>query len=174
MRMQDDVTDALKFAVSKGWVDDKRVCIAGASYGGYATLMGLAKDPAQYRCGVAWVAVTDPRLLFNVYWSDISAAAKAYSMPQMIGDLQKDDAMLSANSPLAQARRIKAPVLLAYGGNDRRVPLVHGEKMRDALTQAGNAPEWIVYGDEGHGWMRTNNILDFWRRVDAFLARHLK
>lgn len=52
--------------------------------------------------------------------------------------------------------------------------LVHGEKMRDALTQAGKPPEWIVYGDEGHGWMRTNNILDFWRRVDAFLARHLK
>jgi len=174
MRMQDDVSDALKFAVSKGWVDDKRVCIAGASYGGYATLMGLAKDPGQYRCGVAWAAVTDPRLLFNVYWSDISTVAKAYSMPQMIGDLQKDDAMLSANSPLEQARRIKAPVLLAYGGNDRRVPLVHGEKMRDALTRAGNPPEWIVYGDEGHGWVRTNNILDFWRRVDAFLARHLK
>ncbi len=92
----------------------------------------------------------------------------------MIGDLQKDDAVLSANSPLEQARRIKAPVLLAYGGNDRRVPLVHGEKMRDALAQAGNAPEWIVYGDEGHGWMRINNILAFWRRVDAFLAKHLK
>lgn len=174
MRMQDDVSDALKFAVSKGWVDDKRVCIAGASYGGYATLMGLAKDPGQYRCGVAWAAVTDPRLLFNVHWSDISAVSKSYSMPQMIGDLKKDDAMLSANSPLEQARKIKAPVLLAYGNEDRRVPIVHGEKMRDALTQAGNPPEWVVYGDEGHGWVRTSNVLDFWRRVDAFLAKHLK
>jgi len=173
-RMQDDVTDALKFAVDKGWVDGKRVCIAGASYGGYATLMGLAKDPGQYKCGIAWAAVTDPRLLFNVYWSDISAVSKTYAMPQLVGDLTQDDAMLTANSPLEQAGRIKAPVLLAYGAKDRRVPLVHGEKMRDALTRFGNPPEWIVYDNEGHGWQNTDNTLDFWRRVDAFLARHLK
>lgn len=173
-RMQDDVTDALKFAVDKGWVDPKKVCIAGGSYGGYSALMGLAKDPDLYRCAVAWIAVTDPRLMYTVHWSDTSERSRQYSMPQTVGDLEKDAAMLKANAPIELAARIKAPVLLAYGGRDMRVPIVHGEKMRDALAGAGNKPEWIVYDDEGHGWGRTRNKVDFWKRVDQFLARHLK
>ncbi|MEW6763134.1 MAG: alpha/beta fold hydrolase [Pseudomonadota bacterium] len=173
-RMQDDVSDALRFAIGKGWVDPKRVCIAGASYGGYAALMGPVRDPGQYRCSVAWLGVTDPRLMYTVHWSDVSEMSKTWSMPQMIGDLKQDAAMLSANSPLEQAARLKTPVLLAYGGKDRRVPLVHGEKMRDALAAAGNRPEWVVYDDEGHGWARTATQRDFWTRVERFLATHLK
>ena len=172
--MQDDVTDALRHAVGKGWVDPKRVCIAGASYGGYATLMGLAKDPDQYRCGVAWVGVSDPSLMFSIFWSDIQRDSKHHSLPQLIGDPVKDAAMLAANSPLKQAARIKAPVLLAYGAKDRRVPIEHGELMREALVKAGNPPEWMVYEDEGHGWQRPETLLDFWGRVETFLARHLK
>lgn len=171
--MQDDVSDALRHAVDKGWVDGRRVCIAGASYGGYATLMGLAKDPDQYRCGVAWVAVSDPRLMFSIHWSDISAEAKRYSLKRLIGDPEADAAMLAANSPLALAGRIKAPLLLAYGGMDRRVPLEHGERMRDALTKAGRPPEWLLYANEGHGWREDENRFDFWRRVEVFLAKHL-
>ena len=174
LAMQDDLTDALRFATAKGWADSKRVCIAGASYGGYATLMGLAKDPDLYRCGVAWVGVTDPTLLFSIHWSDMSADAKRHSMPVLIGDPVKDAAMLAANSPLAQASRIKAPVLLAYGDKDMRVPIEHGERMRDALTANGNAPEWVVYQREGHGWQRKESRIDFWQRVERFLATHLK
>jgi dipeptidyl aminopeptidase/acylaminoacyl peptidase len=112
--------------------------------------------------------------MFNVYWSDISDEAKHYSMPEMIGDPDQDADALAATSPLALASQIKAPVLLAYGGRDRRVPIVHGEKLRDAMTAAGNPPQWIVYDDEGHGWAHTENRLDFWRRVEAFLQQHLK
>ena len=65
-------------------------------------------------------------------------------------------------------------MLLAYGGKDRRVPLVHGEEMREALTNAGNKPEWIQYNDEGHGWSRTVNRIDFWTKVEAFLDKNLK
>lgn len=174
MRMQDDVADALRLAVDKGWVDPKRVCIAGASYGGYSTLMGLAKDKDLYKCGVAWIAVSDPRYMYTVHWSDISESSKQHSMPEMIGDLEKDAAMLAANAPIALASNIKAPLLLAYGARDRRVPLYHGEKMRDALKAAGNPPEWVVYDNEGHGWARSANNIDFWRRTEAFLAKHLK
>jgi dipeptidyl aminopeptidase/acylaminoacyl peptidase len=172
--MQDDVTDALNFAVKSGWVDARRVCIAGASYGGYATLMGLAKDPDQYRCGVAWVGVSDPMLMFSVHWSDVSREIKAHSYTQTIGDPVKDAAMLKANSPLHLAARIKSPVLLAYGRRDRRVPIEHGELMREALRKNGNEPGWIVYDDEGHGWQRPENIIDFWTQVEKFLARHLQ
>ncbi|MDO8286717.1 MAG: alpha/beta fold hydrolase [Rhodoferax sp.] len=172
--MQDDVTDALRFAAQKGWADTKRVCIAGASYGGYAALMGVAKDTDQYRCAVAWVGVSDPSLMFSIHWSDISADSKQFAMPTLIGDPVKDAGMLAANSPLVNAKRIKAPVLLAYGDKDMRVPIEHGEKMRDALQANGNAPEWVVYEGEGHGWRRPETNYDFWGRVEKFLAKHLK
>lgn len=172
--MQDDLTDALQFAAAKGWADPKRVCIAGASYGGYAALMGLAKDPELYRCGVAWVGVTDPALLFSIHWSDMSADAKRFSMPTLIGDPVKDADMLAANSPLVQASRIKAPVFLAYGEKDVRVPIEHGERMRDALKANGNTPEWVVYQGEGHSWRRPETHIDFWQQVERFLSKHLK
>ncbi|MDM4766362.1 alpha/beta fold hydrolase [Pelomonas sp. SE-A7] len=172
--MQDDLADALKFAVDKGWADGKRACIAGGSYGGYAALMGVAKQGDLFRCAVSWVGVTDPRLMFEVHWSDISSDAKKYSMPETIGDPVKDAGMLAANAPIELAQRIKAPVLLAYGYQDKRVPLVHGEKMRSALVAAGNKPEWIVYDEEGHGWSRPKNKVDFWTKVEAFLDRNLK
>nr|WP_312519651.1 prolyl oligopeptidase family serine peptidase [Massilia sp.] len=136
--------------------------------------MGPIRDPGQYKCSVAWVGVSDPRLLYSVFWSDISDVSKTYSMPQLIGDPNKDAALLSANAPLEHAAQIKVPVLLAYGARDRRVPLAHGERMRAALSNAGNPPEWVVYDDEGHGWRRTANQLDFWRRVEQFLAKHLR
>jgi len=91
----------------------------------------------------------------------------------MLGDPKTDAAMLAEVSPLMQAARLKVPVLLAYGGEDRRVPITHGERMRDALKAAGNPPEWVVYLDEGHGWLKPQNRFDFARRLESFLARHL-
>ena len=82
--------------------------------------------------------------------------------------------MLAANSPVKLAARIKAPVMLAYVRLDRRVPIEHGEQMRDALRKAGQEPVWLVYDDEEHGWYRPENSIDFWRRVEQFLAQHLK
>ncbi len=171
--MQNDVTDALRFGVAQGWVDASRVCIMGASYGGYATLMGLAKDPDQYRCGVALGAVSDPRFMFEFHWNDIDRDGKSFSLPVMLGDPKADDAMLAANSPLVQAHRIKSPLLLVHGGVDRRVPIQNAERMRDALRKSGKDFELVVYADEGHGFKYVKNELDYWRRVEAFLAKHL-
>jgi dipeptidyl aminopeptidase/acylaminoacyl peptidase len=173
--MQDDVTDALNWAVGQGWVDAKRVCIAGASYGGYATLMGLVRTPELYRCGVAWAAVTDPRLLFDGFWrSEMSEEARMYSLPVLIGDPGKEAAALAAVSPVELASHIKAPLLLAFGALDRRVPLEHGTRLRNAMRAAGQEPEWVVYADEGHGWFREENRIDFARRMEAFLAKQLE
>lgn len=173
--MQDDLEDALQWAIAQGHVDPQRVCIAGGSYGGYAALMGPIRHPGRFRCAAAWMAVSDPLLLFQRSgWSDMSDEARRYSMPEMLGDPQADAAMLAEVSPLSQAARLKVPVLLAYGAQDRRVPLVHGQRMRDALTEAGNPPEWVVYGDEGHGWLLTSNRVDWASRLEAFLAKHLK
>jgi dipeptidyl aminopeptidase/acylaminoacyl peptidase len=172
--MQDDLVDALQWAVGKGLVDAKRVCIAGASYGGYATLMGLARHGEHFRCGVAWIGVTDPRLMFE--WRrdyDVGSEGRQYTYPTLIGDPVSDKAMLDANTPVLLADRIRAPLLLAYGSNDRRVPLVHGTRMRDALAAAGRPPEWVVYDGEGHGWNKLETQLDFAKRLEDFLAKHL-
>lgn len=175
LAMQDDVADALNWAVAQGWVDAGKVCIAGASYGGYATLAGLFRHPELYRCGIAWAAVTDPRLLFEPSWmNDISREAQRYGMPVVIGDPVADAAALAAIAPTEQAARIKAPVLLAFGGQDTRVPLEHGDRMRAALRKAGQEPEWVVYPEEWHGWYKAETRYDFARRMENFLAKHLK
>jgi dipeptidyl aminopeptidase/acylaminoacyl peptidase len=174
--MQDDVADALKWAQAQGIESDK-ACIVGASYGGYSTLMGLVKHPELYRCGVAFAAVTDLDLYATGSWlvsDDISNDAREFSIPELVGDPQKDAAMFAANSPVKQAARIKAPLLLAFGEDDRRVPLEHGERMRKALIAAGNAPEWITYAAEGRALINPKNRVDFAKRMAAFLDRHLQ
>lgn len=172
--MQDDLVDALRFAVDKGWVDPKRVCVAGGSYGGYATLMELARRSSMYRCGIAWAAVTDPRFMYDVYWSDISDDTKEYLYPRLIGDIKADAEMLKANSPIELAANIKAPLMLVYGNYDWRVPISHGKRLREKLQEAGVEPEWVVYDREGHGWAHKKNQVDFWKRIEQFLAKHLQ
>lgn len=171
--MQDDLVDALDWAISRGWANGARVCIAGGSYGGYATLMALARDGDRFRCGVEYHGVTDINLMYESEWSDLGRDWKRYAMPDLIGDRKADAAMLAANSPLQQAARIKKPVLMAHGRQDTRVPFEHGTKMRDALRRHNPDVEWLSYAEEGHGWALDKNEADFWTRVEAFLAKHL-
>lgn len=172
--MQDDVADALLWARQQGLATD-RACIAGASYGGYSTLMGLVRHPELYRCGVAWVAVSDLPLLVKGSWfivDDISRGGRQ-TLPRLVGDPERDAAMLRENSPLEQAARIRAPLLLAYGEADLRVPLDHGQRLRAAMTAAGNPPVWISYPNEGHSWRKVATRVDFAGRVERFLRSHL-
>ncbi|HEV2976347.1 MAG TPA: prolyl oligopeptidase family serine peptidase [Casimicrobiaceae bacterium] len=172
--MQDDLNDGMDWLVKQGTVDPKRACIMGASYGGYAVMMGLARDPARWRCGINYFGVTDINLMFDITWSDmVYSDYMRYTAKEMMGDPDKDAALLKAVSPIENAAKIKAPVLMAYGAQDRRVPLVHGEKMRDALKAQGTSVEWVVYDDEAHGFMNEKNRYDFYDRVAKFLAQHL-
>jgi dipeptidyl aminopeptidase/acylaminoacyl peptidase len=171
--MQDDLADATRWAVAQGHADARRICIAGASYGGYATLMGLINDPDLYRCGVEWVGVTDIGLMFSVDWSDVTEEWKKYGQLRLIGDPKADAEALAAVSPLQNAARLKQPLLMAYGEFDARVPLIHGEKFRDAVKAHNPQVEWVVYEKEGHGWSKPETRIDFWGRVEKFLARHI-
>jgi dipeptidyl aminopeptidase/acylaminoacyl peptidase len=176
LAMQNDVADGTRWAIAQGYADPKRICIAGASYGGYATLMGLLNDPDLYKCGVDWVGVTDINLMYGNNWlrsSDGSSEWKQYGMPTLIGDQVKDAEQLKATSPIEHAARITQPLLLAYGGVDRRVPLYHGQKFHDAVTRTNKNVEWIEYPEEGHGWRLPKNAIDFWSRVEAFLDRNI-
>ncbi len=174
--MQDDVADAVLWAQAQGLVD-KRVCVAGAGYGGYAALMGLVRHPELYRCGVSWVAYTDPFLMLKGAWfvtDDIDDDSRRYTLPLWVGDAKADAEMLTSVSPVAQAHRIRAPVLLAFGEDDLRVPLAHGKRMREALQKAGNDPQWVTYSNEGHSWRLPQTRTDFAQRMEKFLAEHLK
>lgn len=173
-KMQDDLDDGMDWLVGRGIVDPKRACIMGGSYGGYAVMMGLARDSDRWRCGINFVGVTDINLMFDITWSDFAYGDFIrYTAKDMIGDPDKDAARLKAASPLENAARIKAPVLMVYGAQDRRVPLVFGEKMRDALRAQGTPVEWEVYSDEAHGFLLEKNRYDFYGRVAKFLENNL-
>jgi dienelactone hydrolase len=176
LKMQDDIADGAKWAIAQGYADARRICIAGASYGGYATLMGLINDGDLYKCGIDWAGVTDINLMYDGNWtaaSDLSEEWKEYGMPVLVGDQVKDAVQLKATSPLENAARIKQPLLLAYGGADLRVPLYHGKKFYNAVKQTNPDVEWVVYDEEGHGWGLPKNRVDFWSRVEKFLDKNI-
>lgn len=172
--MQDDLNDGAEHLVREGIVDRSRMCIAGGSYGGYAVMAGLARDPEFWRCGVNWVGVTDLDLLQTATWSDMASLKDLDQLlGTLIGSRTEDRAQLDRTSPVRNAQRIKRPVMMVYGGLDLRVPIQHGDRMRDALQSAGATFEYIVYKDEGHGFMLERNRFDFYRRMERFLAQHM-
>lgn len=176
LAMQNDIADGARWAIAQGIADPRRVCIAGSSYGGYATLMGLVNDPDLYRCGVEWLGVTDIELMYTGTWlssSNMSDGYLNYGMPVLIGDRVKDAAQLKATSPIQQAARIGQPLLLAYGLEDRRVPIYHGKRFYSAVKRHNKQVEWVEYSGEGHGWSLPANRIDFWQRVEKFLGKHI-
>lgn len=172
--MQDDLADAVKWAVGQGLVDPGKVCIMGASYGGYASLMGPIAHPGVYRCAVSFAGVTDIDLMYGISWSDISEAAKLYSMPVLVGDREKDAQRLAAASPLRRVVEIKVPVLLAHGLLDRRVPVDHAARFAAQARRAGVTIDYVTYPDEAHGFLNAENEADFLRRVERFLEKSLR
>jgi dipeptidyl aminopeptidase/acylaminoacyl peptidase len=175
LAMQDDVADALLWAQKQGLASD-RACIAGAGYGGYSALIGLARHPQLYRCGVVWNGLIDPTAIVEgvsyVYGHrTTSSGQRRYLMEKLIGDA--DAQSLKALSALNQTARIRAPLLLAHGSRNPVVPIDQAELLRDKLTKQGAAPEWVAYPRDGHQWLELGSRLDWARRVEIFLQRHL-
>jgi dipeptidyl aminopeptidase/acylaminoacyl peptidase len=168
--MQDDIADAVEWAVAQKLVDPGKVCIMGASYGGYAALMGPIRHPGLYRCAISYAGVTDVDLMYDISWSDVTEQYKRYGMPALVGDRDKDAQWLREGSPLQRAAEIKVPVLLAHGGLDRRVPVQHARQFASAARGASVRLEQVTYSDEGHGWFLPENHTDFLRKVEKFLA----
>lgn len=173
LKMQDDLDDAARWAVDQGLADPARLCAVGGSYGGYAVLMALSREPAVYRCGVAAMAPTDLDLMYGSHDSDASPVALRYGLPVLMGDRRADAAQLEAASPVRLADRIRRPLLLVHGAKDQRVPIEHGRRLRDALQAARQPVQWVEYEDEGHGFGKPAHLMDHWTRVEQFLARHL-
>lgn len=179
--MQDDINDGAMFLVQEGIVDKNRMGLYGGSYGGYASLEGMTRDPDMWRCADSLVAVTDLTLLQNVSWSDTSEggdpATGGYLNNEFklwVGDSKVDADLFELRSPARHADSVKGPIMLTMGSDDKRVPLIHGEKMRDALLKAGKDLEYKVYAEEGHGFNKDVNVFDFYNRSEKFFAKCLK
>ena len=166
--MQDDLTDATEWTVAQGLVDRSRMCIYGASYGAYASLEGVSKDPALYKCAVGYVGVYDlPMLVADA--SDKSTRLENWRK-DWIGT---DPAELAKASPNLHADRIKVPVFLAAGGEDETAPIKHTEKMEAALKKAGVPVETLYFSTEGHGFYTLEHRREFYTRLLAFLDRNI-
>ena len=163
--MQDDVTDATKWAIEQGIADAKRICIYGGSYGGYAALMGAAREPDLYRCAIGDAGVYDLRLMLTR--GDIQDTTYGVNyIKEAIGD---DTSLLAARSPITHIDKIKASLMLIVGGQDKRVPPIHGESVRAALGKRGIKHEWLYQRTEAHGFYDEKNIEDMYVRILAFL-----
>lgn len=172
-KMQDDLTDAVKWAVRKGIADPKRVAIMGGSYGGYATLAGATFTPDLYACGVDLVGPSNMKTLLSTippYWAPLKGM-----FAKRVGDLDdpSDDALLRAASPLYHADRIRIPLLIGQGANDPRVKQAESEQIVEAIAKNGGRAVYVVYPDEGHGFARPENRTDFNARAERFLGQHL-
>lgn len=172
LSMQDDLEDALLWAVKEKLTDPDRVCIYGASYGGYAALMGPVRHPGRYRCAISHVGVTDLSLLFSWNWSDVAPVARDHDLKLLIGDPAADAEKLRRMSPLHRVADIKVPLLVAQGRLDRRVTPEHADRFVAAARAAGVEVERVDY-DEGHGFGSAGARADFWNRLAAFLTQHL-
>ena len=171
LRMQDDITDGVKWLIGQGIADPARIAIYGGSYGGYATLAGLCFTPKLYACGIDYVGVSNLFTFMQTippYWRPMLDM-----MYEQVGHPETDREQLAATSPALHADNIRVPLLIAQGANDPRVNKAESDQMVEALRQRGITVEYMVKDNEGHGFHNQENRFDFYRAVEKFLRAHL-
>lgn len=167
-KMHDDLLDAVDHLVGKGYIDAKRVAIYGGSYGGYAALIGATFTPDVFACAVSMVGPSNLNTLlasFPEYWKPMIQL-----WHKRVGE---DPDFLWSRSPLSRVDAIKIPILIGQGENDPRVKRAESEQIVAAMAEHGIDHEYVMYENEGHGFAKPENRLDFYHRVDRFLAKHL-
>lgn len=173
-KMHEDLIDAVDWAIREGIADPARVAIMGGSYGGYSTLVGLTFSPEKFACGVDYVGISNLVTFLNTvppYWRPWLPSWKK----RIGGDPDTEDgrAFLRARSPLTYVDRIVRPLLIAHGSNDPRVKQSESDQIVAAMQARRLPVTYLVFPDEGHGFVRRDNRLAFFATAEAFLAKHL-
>jgi dipeptidyl aminopeptidase/acylaminoacyl peptidase len=171
--MQDDVTAGVEWLIAQGIADPARICIYGASYGGYAALWGLVKTPDLYKCGISFAGVSDIELMFKDSSDRNSDKIVRQIQRSRIGDIRHNKVEFDAVSPLKHADKITAPVLLMHGKDDERVPIVHSRQMKRALEKYKKTVELVEFDDEGHGLVYVTNKAWFLTKMNAYLEKNI-
>ncbi|HTJ76564.1 MAG TPA: S9 family peptidase [Acidimicrobiales bacterium] len=170
-KMHDDLLDAVDWVVGQGHADPKRVAIYGGSYGGYAALVGAAFTPDVFACAVDIVGPSNLKTLIEsipAYWAPMIA-----QFHTRVGNPDTEEEFMWSRSPLSRAGDIRIPLLIAQGANDPRVKQAEAEQIVAALTEKGIDHEYLLFGDEGHGFAKPENRLKFYAAAERFLAKHL-
>ncbi len=169
-RMQDDLIDAVDWAVERGHALPGRIGVCGGSYGGYAALLAATR-PDRFACAISLMGQVDlVNLIRSVppYWRPALAM-----LHRCVGDPDADAEELLARSPITLADRMSVPLLLVHGANDPRVPIADLHRLVARLEERGTPPDLLVFDDEGHGLVDPGNRLRFYRQAEGFIARHL-
>lgn len=171
-KAMDDVEDGVKYAIEQGWIDKNKVAIYGGSHGGYATLMGLIKTPDLYSCGVDYVGVSNIFTFFDSfpeYWKPYKEMVK-----QIWYDLDnpKEAEIAKEVSPVFQIDKIKKPLFVVQGANDPRVNINESDQIVKALRSKGFEVPYMVKYDEGHGFGKEPNRIEFYKAMLGFFAEN--
>ncbi len=168
--MQDDLDDAMDWAVKEGVADPKRVCVVGSSYGGYAALWAVISNPERYRCAASFAGVTDwnRQLKYDAAFFTRKGAKKWRT------SVQGADAAFNLDlvSPVQQVVRLTRPVLVTHGTEDNNVPFKQFKLFEEAAKKAGKPIETVTFAGEGHGFDKPENEAKWYETLEAFLARH--
>jgi len=164
-----DILAAKDFLVRSGYVNAKKVGITGGSYGGFMTLMALAKSPDAFAAGVQSYGIIN----WHTMWQTADPLLREY-LYSLIGDPAKDKAVYDAASPMTYIAAAKAPLLSLQGENDIRVPRGQAQEVAETLKAKGNTIETVFYPAEGHGFQKRENQIDSMRKTVAWLERYLK
>ena len=168
-KIMDDLVDGVRWATGQANIDGNRMCVFGASFGGYAALTLASREPALFKCAIGYAGVYDLKLFFQEDAAKRSKRTRSFYKHYVGDDIKELDRI----SPALHADTIKAPVLLIHGGKDTIAPKEHALRMRDALTKAGQPPEWYYVDYEWHGFYDTENQVEVYRRLESFLAKHI-
>lgn len=169
--MQHDLTDAVKWAAKQGYADSDRIGIFGGSYGGYATLAGLTFTPDLYACGAEVCGPSHLKTFMEAippYWGPMKEMFKS-----IFGDPENDSEYNRRISPFHHVDKIRVPLLIGQGANDPRCNIQESDQIVAAMRKKNLPVTYIVYTDEGHGFVRPENELDFYGRLDVFFGQHL-
>jgi len=170
-KMHDDLVDAVNWAIDKGIADPDRIAIYGGSYGGYAALVGATFTPDLFSCAVDIVGPSNLITFLNTvppYWSTFLP-----TIYRRVGNPKTEIEFLKSRSPLNKVDQIKIPMLIAQGANDPRVNQAESEQIVEAMKAKGIEYEYLLFEDEGHGFAKPENRLEFFAAAEKFLAKHL-
>ena len=165
LAMQDDVTDGVKWAIGEGFADPKRICIVGASYGGYAAMWGIVRDPQLYRCAISIAGVSNLRREVNDFGSMLNGNAFRDDWQRMTPDFE-------AVSPLNAVDRITTPLLLVHGKKDVTVDFVQSKKMYDRMRKASRTVEFVPLPLADHHFSRQEDRVALLTAMETFLAKY--
>jgi dipeptidyl aminopeptidase/acylaminoacyl peptidase len=167
--MQDDLTDGVQWLIDEGTVDAKRICIAGASYGGYAALMGAISTPELFRCAISYAGVTDVPAMMRFDKNQLLPERYRRWRDRVRGEA---DVNLKSVSPVRRAAEVGIPVLVMHGTDDEKVPYRQAEEFVKAMRKAGKPLEFIEFKDVGHQVENSVDRIKFLNAVEAFLGKH--